>query len=96
MSQKRLQMYAVIVMALIVCMSGILILPQVDLPDFTMTSAQSFSGCLAHGWASCSSASPEARAVLQDAREILSWVKVSVVFDGDATLPLPSLSAFRC
>lgn len=95
-SRNRFRVYTLIVMALIVCIAGISILPQVDLPDFTMTSAQSSMSCLVHVSASCLSATPKMHTVSFDARKAFTWVKVSVVPDGVATLPLTSLSALRC
>jgi hypothetical protein len=83
-------------MMLIVCVAGVLILPQVDLPDFTMTSAQSPVTCLAHGSGSCWSDTPQATTVSVVALKDFAWVKVSAVPDGVATLPLTSLSALRC
>jgi hypothetical protein len=95
-SRNRAYAYTLVIMAVIVCVTGILILPQVDLPDFTMNSAQSYVTCVAHASASCLSAAPESHTALLDTQKTFAWVKVSSVRFGDATLPLISLSALRC
>ena len=45
---KRSRVALVVILATIVCVAGVLILPQVDLPDFMINGSKSFTTAVAH------------------------------------------------
>ena len=94
--QRAIQL--TIVLLVIVCAAGVLILPQVDLPDFTLNSDRSYVIALAHVATSLSSTTVYIEGIVLDVRV------PSLPFVVDARSPHspePSLSlllsgALRC
>ena len=87
---------SIVVMAVIVCIVGLLILPQVDPDDFTLNSVPFYTTLLAHGQGNSPSA-------IADAPQIHLAISSSAVFVGrlvissrESQAPQTSFVALRC
>jgi hypothetical protein len=95
-AQRAIQL--TIVLLVIVCAAGVLILPQVDLPDFTLNSDRSYVIALAHVSTSLSSTTVYMEGIVLDVRvPSFSLVLASMSPHlGEAKLTLLLSDALRC